>query len=414
MIFRAFLLAVWGGMTLPLYGASQPEILEVLSSIPTVNKSSAFQTSTVAPVERALVGFGGSAQGVCGPSPQTNSLQCLNFIQQGGFGQSTLPFFGPLSTTPVAHQGDWLLGTARGVLARVAASDRGLPDLKGAMIGMWGSQSRLMLQQPKNLDPTLRWTFSSAAPFAGTPQIYEDKVYAVSLNHYVQAFDWNTGQPLWAGRLSGETPLSFTNTSLTMTPDGLLLVGTPQGSLVAYDADTGKEQWKASFPLLSDRLASSIVAPPLVQGQWVVVSQAGAKTQGILRTEGNRMVWQVNLGSVATPVLASNQTDIFLGTAQGSIARIGLEDGRLFWQTPILTPEPVVAMMLVSEKFLLAATGNGELFLVNTDHGSVQAKLYTGGQVVGNFLRPESLKPWSHGCLSFASTRLRCFWVKLP
>jgi outer membrane protein assembly factor BamB len=117
--------------------------------------------------------------------------------------------------------------------------------------------------------------------------------------------------------------------------DGLVLVGTANGDLIALAATDGKERWRAP-------LESEILAPPTARDGVVVVATGDGHLYGLASADGARK-WSIERdvptlslrgGSapLTTPTLALH------GFADGHLVAVDLHTGREAWDTPIVQP----------------------------------------------------------------------------
>ena len=87
--------------------------------------------------------------------------------------------------------------------------------------------------------------------------------------------------------------------------DGLVLVGTSDGEVVALDEETGEQRWVK-------RVSSEVLSPPIADRGVVVVRTQDGKLFGLDRRDGTR-VWvydravpALSLRGTSTPVVADD------------------------------------------------------------------------------------------------------------
>jgi outer membrane protein assembly factor BamB len=118
--------------------------------------------------------------------------------------------------------------------------------------------------------------------------------------------------------------------------DGLVVVGGRNGEVIAFDAETGAERWKATS-------TSEVIATPLVTSGLVVVRSNDGRTFGFDAADGTRK-WVFDRGlpnlSVrgnGTPVAGGEL--VYLGYDDGSVIALRLADGLLAWEQLVAEPD---------------------------------------------------------------------------
>lgn len=164
-------------------------------------------------------------------------------------------------------------------------------------------------------------------------------VYATGAAGQVTAFDTANGRQamrLDAGqRLSGGVGAG----------DGLVLVGTPKGEVLAFDRD-GKPRWKA-------QLSGEVLAPPRVADDVVVVRAGDGRIFGLNTIDGKRK-W---LYQRATPALSVrthagvviHRGAVFAGFPGGRLVAIALANGSVAWESVVALPRGTTELERVAD-----------------------------------------------------------------
>ncbi|MES2615931.1 MAG: PQQ-binding-like beta-propeller repeat protein [Bdellovibrionota bacterium] len=428
----------------------KPEIREELSAYaPGRAHAISTEPEVVMPSMRSFAQFGGIelelgkkvARPWCGPSPETNTLNCFDFNKGGAYLQS-FPIPGKLSSTPLFYDNSWLMGTAKGFLMRVEANEdnRKLPKLNGEILNLWGSNSRNVMAgfRPKPIyvegfsaepavasqytPPTIpkgvKWIFSASSGFIGNPVIKNGLVYIYASSQYFQAFNWETGKLIWAVRLAPAGNLRLNSDALTVT-DTEVFVGNSLGTLLSLNPADGAVLWTWQVPSADDsqRLKTSlpagpdkfygIVASPLVSGSSLIVSNVESMTQAI-SLNSHELIWSYPAGSVAKAREYKN--NILLGTSNGKVVSLNKDNGLVNWSANVTDTSPIVSLFLTKNNVLLAATRSGQIFMLNLESGKVLAHNFPIGDVNGEFFTGYNK---AEACLSFAFNGFRCFRAKL-
>ena len=117
--------------------------------------------------------------------------------------------------------------------------------------------------------------------------------------------------------------------------DGLLLMGTGDGRVIAREADTGKVRWVA-------KVSSEVLAAPTA-GNGVTVARTGdGRLYGLNSATGaemwvyERTVPILTLRGVAPPVIDADLA--MAGFDNGRFAAISLKSGKMVWESPLAVP----------------------------------------------------------------------------
>ncbi len=168
-----------------------------------------------------------------------------------------------------------------------------------------------------------------------------ERLYVSNDDGQVLAIDANSGDVVWDSQAvkTGKTGnrLLFwrrktIEAGLSGGPgvgNGLVVVGGRNGEVIAFDAETGAERWKA-------QATSEVIATPLVAGGLVVVRSNDGRTFGFDAVDGTRKwVFDRGLPSLSvrgngTPVAGGEF--VYLGYDDGSVIALRLADGLLAWE----------------------------------------------------------------------------------
>jgi len=201
------------------------------------------------------------------------------------------------------------------------------------------------------------------------PVLHGNTIYVVDTKGRVRALAQDSGKELW------RTNLDLEVTGGVGFGDDLVLVATRKGAVVALDANQGQVLWRA-------QVTSEVLAPPAAESGVVVVQSVDGRLTGFAATTGKRL-WSVDrsepalsLRGTATPVIVPGA--VLTGFASGKILAVGLQNGRVLWETPVAQAQgrseierliDVDVPMLVSGRLLVAAAYQGKIVSVNMENG---------------------------------------------
>lgn len=175
------------------------------------------------------------------------------------------------------------------------------------------------------------WSAKTNSPLRSAPTVAGGRVFVVSLNNELTAYDEATGNVLWshtgvmenAGILGGCTP---------SVHEGVVVVPYSSGEVFALQVENG-------YPLWTENLSSAhrtdsfagmphIRARPVIKdGVAYVVSQAGRTAAFDVRT--GQMLWQTEFGGSQTPVVDGNS--VFMITNDNHVVCMDKSTGLVRW-----------------------------------------------------------------------------------
>ncbi len=274
--------------------------------------------------------------------------------QSGGDALNTARAQGPASGLHLPPQYEARLGeavssavTAAARVAFVAPEDRLVVRTDGASGPRWSRP----LRAPSRA-PDLGYT-------ASTPAIEGDVVCVGSRGGAVQAFDLNTGEPVWSVDVGAQIRSSPTVT------DGTVFIGDDAGGLHAIDVLDGTLRWTAragSYITSAPAVAHGIVYATSYDGyvhafhaatgepRWRAVTQGGIGSPCVaggrllagsedtrlycLDARNGERIWRRRVEDSINEELAVS-ADVVVVSAGSTVQAIRLPDGRPSWATTL-------------------------------------------------------------------------------
>lgn len=208
----------------------------------------------------------------------------------------------------------------------------------------------------------------SAGEFSFSPAVVGDSVYAAARDGSVARFDG--GRQVW--RVAAGQTLSG-----GVGSDGkVVVVGTPKGEVLVFDAATGRETWKA-------RVSSEVLAAPAVEDGLVVVRSGDSRIFGFDAGDGKRRwVYQrstpaLSLRSNVGVVMAGRVT--LAGFPGGKLLAIANNNGAAVWEVTVALPKgstelervaDVTSLPVVSGSMVCAAAFQGRVACFDAASGN--------------------------------------------
>ncbi|WP_183722970.1 MULTISPECIES: outer membrane protein assembly factor BamB [Paraburkholderia] len=192
------------------------------------------------------------------------------------------------------------------------------------------------------LDVQQVWKASvgKAGRYLFSPVAVGDNVYAAGANGSVAKIDAQTGKEVWSVKLKDDL-------SAGVGSDGnLTAVGGLKGDVYVLDSN-GKLSWQARAP-------GEIISPPLVGNGLVVVRTIDGQVVAFNAQTGeqkwayrNRAV-PLNLRVSAGMTFAGDQA-VLAGFPGGAFSAINLQSGDAFWETPVSYPKGVTEVERIND-----------------------------------------------------------------
>lgn len=217
------------------------------------------------------------------------------------------------------------------------------------------------------------------------PAIDGEKIYAIDYRGKLVAMNSKTGKKLWSKK-AVRPKLSWwgwIKSSLNLEdvdPDwqvsaglavenGLILIGTYAGEVVAFHSDDGTELWRHQLP-------GEVLAAPHTNGNIVAVQTLNGKLFALDAKTGNRRWFYDNpppvltLRGTAAPVVTD--TTVYVGFSNGRLMAFNADDGAILWDQRVAMPKgrsELERMIDIHGSPLI----NGGILYVGTYQGKITA-----------------------------------------
>jgi outer membrane protein assembly factor BamB len=169
-----------------------------------------------------------------------------------------------------------------------------------------------------------------------TPVVEDGKVYAAAVEGGVRVFDLQTGKKVW--EYEPEKEKKKPELRLSGGPgvgEGLLVIGTLEGQVIALEAATGAEKWRAKVP------NEVITAPAIGQGLVFVRTNDG-RVSAFDAANGERRWFHnqepPNLTVRGNASLTLGPGVLFVGNDDGTVSALAVNDGREMWNQTVGVP----------------------------------------------------------------------------
>lgn len=208
----------------------------------------------------------------------------------------------------------------------------------------------------------------SAGEYTFTPALVGDSVYVAARDGSITRLD--SGKQVW--RISAGQVVSG-----GVGSDGkLVVVGTPKGDVLAFDAESGKELW-------STRVSSEVLAAPAVSADLVVVRSGDSSIFGFEPVDGKRR-WVFQRTSPALSLRSA--VGVFMdgrvtlaGFPGGKMIAIANNNGAAVWEVSVALPKGSTELERIADvtsnpvgngSQVCAAAFQGRISCFDTNNGS--------------------------------------------
>lgn len=224
------------------------------------------------------------------------------------------------------------------------------------------------------------WKKALPTPVVAAPLVAGERVFALTLDRQVLAFDALDGRKIWELKRPGE-PLTLAKAGVLLAYKNTLIVG--QGPrLAGVDPLNGQLRWEASVASPRgtnevERLAD-LVGPAVRQGE-LICARAFQSSVGCVNAERGSALWNRVVGG--TNGVGADAQVVVAGDASDRLSAWRLANGDLAWSADQFQhrklSEPVVL-----GKQVLVGDYEGQLHLLDRETGKTRSRLATDGSQV--------------------------------
>lgn len=224
---------------------------------------------------------------------------------------------------------------------------------------------------------SLSWRFNVGAPVSQPPIVYNGIIYAVSDRGAVLALGLD-GVRRWTNTLPpSPQPELFSTAPLRV--DHLLLVGTSQGRIYAFDAETGTLKWKIK---IGEDIYGALnwLDPDGPQGFSVIALSRNNGSLSRIELATGRVIWSSEPGGRSDGSPAVGNGVIVFGACDSALHFISPSTGATLAKTGFEEHGPMAGGTAIEGSRVYAGTRDGSILCANT----TTFKLLWIRQVAGN------------------------------
>ena len=224
------------------------------------------------------------------------------------------------------------------------------------------------------------WKKALPTPVVAAPLVAGERVFTLTLDRQVLAFDALDGRKIWELKRPGE-PLTLAKAGVLMAYKDTLVVG--QGPrLAGVDPIKGQLRWEASVATPRgtnevERLAD-LVGPAVRQGE-ALCARAFQSSVGCVNAERGSALWNRLTGG--TNGIGADDKVVVAGDASDRLSAWKLANGDLAWSADQFQRRKLSAPVLLNKQVLIGDF-EGQVHLLDRDSGKTRSRLATDGSPI--------------------------------
>jgi len=223
----------------------------------------------------------------------------------------------------------------------------------------------------------VQWRQTLPAQSYSAPLIAGARVFVLTADRSVLAFDGNTGTKLWTQQRPGE-PLVLKQAGVLMPFKNTLLVGL-SGRLTGLDPSTGAIRWESAVATprgTNDMERLVDLLGPADRVDDVVCVRAFQSQIGCVNAERGQSVW--TRPSVGDRGVSGNERLLVAALSNGVVQAWNRSNGERLWDTERLKYRALSAP-LVTPRGVLVADNGGWLYLLSLADGALLNRIKLDG-----------------------------------
>lgn len=287
------------------------------------------------------------------------------------------------------HGNDLTLASSGGTVTRLDANSGAVvwrtkvADALSAGVGSDGRWSAVVSRENELIildGNQVVWRHSMPAQVFTAPLVAGERVFVLTADRALAAFDAQSGAELWT-RAGAGTPLALRQAGVLTGIDNTLVAGIG-GRLVGMNPDTGDTLWDATLANPRgtndvERLVE-VVSPMQREGSNVCARafQASVACVDLIR---GRVVWAQKSEGVTG--LTGDSDAVFGTETDGKISAWNRLDGSGIWNSDRLRYRQLSAPLLVGRS-IVVGDGSGLVHFLSREDGSALNRLSTDGSAI--------------------------------
>ena len=229
------------------------------------------------------------------------------------------------------------------------------------------------------IDGSIKWKINNNKPAQGSPSIYNDYLFQMTIHNELFVYDINTGEEIWRYVSSFVTAISNGGTSPAINSQAVIFPSNT-GELFALNLNTGSVIWNSNLVIegsLSGTLdLTDIDSGPVIHNDLIFAGSLTGVFAAIDSITGG-IIWDILLKTSNNPVINGNA--VFIVSDEGKLINLLRGTGKIRWITDLknnldkdIDSMPVCRGPLLASNYLWLVCKDKKVFQVNAYDGTVK------------------------------------------
>ncbi|MBK8016934.1 MAG: outer membrane protein assembly factor BamB [Betaproteobacteria bacterium] len=183
--------------------------------------------------------------------------------------------------------------------------------------------------------PHVAWRSGTgdSGPYIFSPGLWGGDYFVAGFDGYLYRLDGAKGRQVWKVSVGKKKKLA----GGVGVGDGLVVVGSTKGEVMAFDTSAGKPLWTA-------QVNTEVLSPPVISKGTVVVRTGDSRIAGLDASDGSRKWEYIPTQQSALLIRGAfgvtvEDGVVYAGLPAGKMVALRLENGSVLWEIAIATPK---------------------------------------------------------------------------
>lgn len=247
-----------------------------------------------------------------------------------------------------------------------------------------------------------------------SPAVAGDRLIVASCAGSVYALERDSGKTAWTYDTAEDGPRAQFHGDAVVVGKRVIVPSDvePSANVYAFDAETGKVQWRMEFE-------GGVITTPLLAGKSVVVGSASGRVARI-DVESGKAIWNVapdgaRASMPRIPAPAADAKRVYFASNDPRLYALDLATGAVLWKKELAAR--IDTSLTLHGNTLYAGATDGHLYAFDPASGEVRQRIALGGKPMGTLVAAPPLvltlvlgKP--HRLLAVDTTTNKVAWER--